>query len=654
MKPARRSHRHRRPLGWFVVVFLLGQGAACFRSPDVAKLKCTTDPTSCPNGYSCVIPLGESFGSCLPVTPGTDGAASDASLSLDAPGALDGARVEVGLTPVDGAIDRSGGGVDQRADSAQPDSVGGPDAPHLDGFGPDLPISSDGPMSDLPDGPGPDVPIAGPEAGGGCTVATDCPGPCQTCSPSTHTCVSVTSQADPSGKCTGTCDATGACKATQGQTCQTSASCASGLSCSPDGHCCNRACTGTCESCETGTCQPVTGAPRTGHGSCAGTSTECAGSCSGAADGQCTWPTNACGQASCTTLANAQAQPTGTTFVPQGSCSSGACSPGTATSCPGSLVCASATVCKTACATDADCLVGNACMAGVCGGKKGIGTACSGSNQCQSGSCVDGFCCESACTGTCVACSRAKTGVADGYCRDVTTGTDPDAECTLDTSNTCGFDGTCGTGGACRFQPLGISCGTVSCSGGMRTPLGSCDGAGRCQAGTPAPCPSNLPCASSTACATSCTANSTTGCPLGYKCASSGASCILATMPCGGMNCPIANGGGLCCIEGEIGGPFTQTCVAPGGTCGGSAMACHSKADCPSGQICCASRTGCYTGSTKCVPPTDSLCQDGSMSSADQFCDPGLTPSECPSTEPYCQGDAFGICGPNDIYVCRP
>lgn len=371
----------------------------------------------------------------------------------------------------------------------------------------------------------------------------------------------------------------------------------------------------------------------------------------GACGGSCE-PGGACGQPSCTTLTNAQSEPTGTTFVPQGTCNdNGSCSAATATSCPNSLVCASATACKTSCASDADCLEGNACTDGVCGGKKGTGTACSASNQCQSDQCIDGFCCESECTGKCRACSQAKTGVANGYCRDVTLGTDPDAECAVDAGNACGLDGMCGTGGACRFQPPSLSCGAASCSQGMYTPTGSCNGTGQCVAGTPAECTGHMPCSSGTACATTCTANSTTGCPSGYKCASNGNSCILATMACGGSPCALANGGGACCIDGPLGGPYTETCIAPGGSCSGSAMQCHSAVDCPSGQICCGSRGGCVTGSTRCVLPSDALCQDGGMSSADQFCDATISPAECLTGS--CLTDGLGSCGPNHITTCR-
>lgn len=643
-----------RGLGTMVVLFTAFSFASCFRSPDAGKIKCI-GPSSCPPKNTCIIKPGEAYGKCQAGSVSPDGGHEDAAPG-DAGKPTDGPRSPDGWVATDATSDQQG--LETRAPDSPataPEAGTDPDvSPPADGVvGPDVrpPDVASDTVSARFDVPPPDVPIPGPEVATGCTSATDCTGTCQTCS--NRTCVTVTNQADPSGHCQGTCDSSGSCKATGGQVCQAAAECAAGLSCAPDGHCCDRACAGPCESCETGTCKPVTGAPHTGHGGCAGSATECAGSCTGATNGQCTWPNTACGQSTCTTLTNTQSQPTGTTYTPQGACNTGTCSPASATSCAGSLICATNSTCKTSCATDADCLVGNACTAGVCGGKKGVGTACSANNQCQSDSCVDGFCCESACTGKCVACSRAKTGVADGYCRDVTTGTDPDNDCAVDNTNPCGLDGTCGSGGACRFQPASLSCGTASCTGqGTYTPKGTCDGAGTCQAGTPGQCAGHMPCASATTCATTCTANSTTGCPTGYKCATTGTSCVLATMQCGGTACPLANGGGQCCITGEIGGPYTETCLPPGSTCSGSGMTCHSKVDCPNGQVCCASRSACVVGSTRCVLPTDSLCQDGGMSSADRFCDYTVSPSECPSGT-SCVADAFGSCGPNDIYICQ-
>jgi hypothetical protein len=44
------------------------------------------------------------------------------------------------------------------------------------------------------------------------------------------------------------------------------------------------------------------------------------------------------------------------------------------------------------------------------------GGACVQSNQCTSGFCVDGVCCNTSCTNPCQACTMAKTGVAEGKC----------------------------------------------------------------------------------------------------------------------------------------------------------------------------------------------------------------------------------------------
>lgn len=66
-------------------------------------------------------------------------------------------------------------------------------------------------------------------------------------------CTAVKSQDDPTG-CTGTCDAIGACKAKKGQTCQSVAGgCLTGTTCSPDGICCDKDCTGSCEACDIAT-----------------------------------------------------------------------------------------------------------------------------------------------------------------------------------------------------------------------------------------------------------------------------------------------------------------------------------------------------------------------------------------------------------------
>ena len=189
------------------------------------------------------------------------------------------------------------------------DGAGMPEIPRVDVLiGPDLP--ADAPLPDVPadlppvstdtpaDTPadvGPDTPLTNTDAPGtcpstqrlcttsagsscidlaACCTRADCTGTCQTCNAS-HACVPAPSQADPTGRCLGTCDSTGACKSKQGQSCTAVAGgCVSGTSCAPDGVCCESSCTSPCMACDIpsslGLCKPVTsGSPHAGHTSCA-------------------------------------------------------------------------------------------------------------------------------------------------------------------------------------------------------------------------------------------------------------------------------------------------------------------------------------------------------------------------------------------------
>ncbi len=78
------------------------------------------------------------------------------------------------------------------------------------------------------------------------------------------------------------------------------------------------------------------------------------------------------------------------------------------------------------------------------------GAACVSSSDCDSGHCIDDVCCASSCDGTCMACSAAKTGAADGTCAPIAEQDDPDDECAADdctdgvlTLSSCDGDGAC-------------------------------------------------------------------------------------------------------------------------------------------------------------------------------------------------------------------
>ena len=123
-------------------------------------------------------------------------------------------------------------------------------------------------------------------------------------------------QADPNGRCSGTCDAAGACKSQQGQVCTsaTASGCLSGLPC-VDGVCCNQACTGACMACNVagaqGTCTAVASGSPHGGRTCAapvgGTASCSAGSCAASCGAQkecvaalvCIAPTGCCNASEC-------------------------------------------------------------------------------------------------------------------------------------------------------------------------------------------------------------------------------------------------------------------------------------------------------------------------------------------------------------------
>lgn len=73
--------------------------------------------------------------------------------------------------------------------------------------------------------------------------------------------------------------------------------------------------------------------------------------------------------------------------------------------------------CSIGCESAADCVQGSYCVGGACLARLPIGLVCDSASECESGFCVDGVCCDTACDGACVACSAAAGGTLDGVCR---------------------------------------------------------------------------------------------------------------------------------------------------------------------------------------------------------------------------------------------
>lgn len=215
------------------------------------------------------------------------------------------------------------------------------------------------------------------------------------------------------------------------------ASCTAGTQCSStfcsDGVCCDSACAGTCDAC--------TSALR-GSGS--------DGTCGEIAMGMD--PDSECADAlSCSGIASFGCQlAQGAPCTDEEACGSGYCIDDVCCDGPCDSTCEA---CSAARGTGADgtcsgaqmgtdpgdlCVGELACTAaGVC--ELGNGQSCGAGSECDSGNCVDGVCCDTACAGTCEACTAAKKGAgSDGTCGFIVAG-DPDLECV----------GGCNGAGAC-------------------------------------------------------------------------------------------------------------------------------------------------------------------------------------------------------------
>jgi hypothetical protein len=108
-------------------------------------------------------------------------------------------------------------------------------------------------------------------------------------------------------------------------------------------------------------------------------------------------------------------------------------------------------------------------------------TSCSTGSLCLSGNCVDGICCDLACTGLCQACTAAKKGSGtNGTCGNVGIGSDPDNECP---SGDCNGSGSCvsaqplANGSACASNGQflsGFCADSVCCASACNGPCEVC------------------------------------------------------------------------------------------------------------------------------------------------------------------------------------
>jgi len=469
------------------------------------------------------------------------------------------------------------------------------------------------------------------------------------------------------------CDSTGACRArvAQGGTCNPPVECRTSgcricqgtLACA-DGRCCDRACTGTCEACDTaaapGTCTTLTsGQPRPGHGACTnGGAVPCGGSCAGNPT-QCTNPTVSCRTAQCVTTSNNY------TLRQPASCSGGSCPAQVTTSCFPYACNVATSACNAQCNADSDCAVDGPPRSYVCDTvahqcKKANGQQCGAPGECASGNCIDGVCCNVACNGVCQACD---VGGSVGTCTTLTGG-QPRAG-----HGSCGGTGQCA--GSCGGNPVACSypttttCAAATCSSPTTARLAAqCTTSGTCPAqatqncfpfacsggACKTSCTSNADCATGYACDTTTTVNRQCKLANGQSCGTNGAVCasgicadgVCCNATCGGV-CQACNLGGSVgtCTTATSGGPLHGACggsASCSGSCGGNPTACSFSTS----QVCTAascSSANNYTANLAASCAANGSCPAQTQQDCRPFsCGGGACKSTC-STNADCAVD---------------
>lgn len=340
-------------------------------------------------------------------------------------------------------------------------------------------------------------------------------------------------------------------------------------------------------------------------------------------------------------------------------CSGGACTPcnDNAHCGPTCVDCGAGAVCKddasgcTQCNNDNDCAPNQYCQGGSCRNKRNNGQTCNTSlpnctaascNQCLSGYCVDGRCCDES-PATCTGCRQCNTGV----CGNVPAGSDPNNVCNANLASCLGAN--CNGNGSCAL-PNNTACGT-SCVGSTLT--GSLCTNGSCQAQTGVPCPDNFACATPTACRTACSEDG--HCAAGYYCANP--TCVKKKAQgetCAG-NSQCENGrcvDGVCCATASC--PTCHECALVTGTCTAvtsgddddsctgdntcnaagqcrlkTGKGCSSPAECATGfcvgGVCCS--TACNGGMPSCMMNSriPNTCGGGTCNTTPIDCTTGYT-----------------------------
>jgi hypothetical protein len=153
----------------------------------------------------------------------------------------------------------------------------------------------------------------------------------------------------------------------------------------------------------------------------------------------------------------------------------GACIPGATIVCV-PFKCASGD-CRNVCTSDVDCVSGRHCESGSCG-RRMKGARCGQNDDCVSGFCSDGVCCNSPCDGPCMSCNLP---LREGSCFPVLDGSpDPHFQCHDEGPASCGSTGVCDGLGGCAKYGFYTVCLRTCTSDGLYLTTTHCNGLGRC------------------------------------------------------------------------------------------------------------------------------------------------------------------------------
>jgi hypothetical protein len=423
-----------------------------------------------------------------------------------------------------------------------------------------------------------------------------------------------------------------------GAACACGAECASGFC--VDGVCCDSVCGETCKSCKTssapGICSFVAAGnsprspdvcPQTGVSSCG-----LDGTCDGKGECRSYVTGSVCQAGSCVGAS------VGGVRVCDGA---GSCVAGPETVCAPFGCDATTHACVTRCVFDSDCAPSVKCVNGSCG-KRLTGAVCNDVSQCASGYCVDGFCCNSACSGPCVSCSLSGR---TGSCSAIAVGVaDPRAICLKTDASTCGLTGVCdGVGGCTKYAPETV-CSVPSCSGGRLNTAGTCDGLGTCRPPGVEDC-APFGCASG-ACISRCTNDN--DCASGHSCVNGSCGAKMLGQPCSASSECASSfcADGVCCATACAGSCRSCALSTSLGTCSPVSLGAvdphdvcidHRASSCATDGTC-DGTGGCrtYPAGTECAPET---------------CAAGIyTPASTCDTNGNCRAPDEISCAP---YICN-